>query len=204
MIHKYILGILSFCVQASIFLHVFTGCKSVSHSAQKKVCADDRMDQGRSFNSFLKVDDCILTQGIIRGRELSCKIVNASTNDIVYLKLDGGIFHAISYRNREGGIVEYDSPICVGFDGVKEIGVLSGQNPKYFSPYYNHAFNFRIKLPSDCVDIISVSVDFRYLYLDEFSQSKCRSIKELVELFNCRNRSSLKSIRVIKGNNGAF
>jgi len=187
------------CVQMFIFLVMVVGCKNVSHCASKGGLTKARMNQGWYFNSFQKVDDCIWTQGVVRGRELSCTIVNASTNDIVYLKPDGGRFYTIIYRNREGDVVEYNSPVYAGFDGVKEIGVLSGQNPRCFSPYYNHASHFRIKLPVDCTDIVSVSVDFGYLYFDEISQSKCRSIKEFIELFHYRNRSNLKSIRVIKG-----
>ena len=189
---RYILWMFLF-VQILLSLQMVAGCKSVS----RKISISEGR-QVRRLDSFLRADDCIWTQGVVQGRELSCTIVNASTNDIVYLMSDSDLFYTLSYRNRVGGIVEYYSPVSVGFDGLRAIGVLSGQDPRHFSPCHNHAFHFKIKLPDDCTDVIAASVDFGYLQFSELSQERLGSIKDFLEGFYRRHKSCLKSIRLIK------
>ena len=142
-----------------------------------------------------ETEHCLRTRGVVHGQELLCTIANASTNDIVYIKPEFGFHYSILYRNAAGKIVTFHSPCLVGFNGIREIGILGRQDPRYFSLNYNHAVQFKIDLPVDCVVLMAVSVDFKYMQFSELLE--CKSLSEFAERYYLGHSHGSLRIRLV-------
>lgn len=177
--------ILIYSVLVVLGFSMIVGCKHGPRIVLEDYKAEQARKSGRVDSSdYVFIEEskhCLWTRGVVRGQELLCTIANASTNDVVYVKPEFGFPYAILYRNTAGGIVTFHSPCRAGFNGIREIGVLGGQDSRYFSLHYNHAVRFKIDLPADCVALMAVSVDFKYMHYNELTE--CKSLSEFAERY---------------------